>query len=117
MKTTILVYGTLFLILGCDKYNLTNEYEIPLCIKSKIDEIAAGEVWNPPAKIYCYSYSGQTVYYFPSRCCDIPSLLYDEDCNVICSPDGGYTGEGDGQCPDFFDTRTNGELIWEDTRE
>jgi hypothetical protein len=117
VKTTSLIIGTILLIFSCEKSNLINEYETPLCIRDKIDEIAAGEVWNPPAKIYCYRYNRQTVYYFPSRCCDVPGLLYDENCNVICSPGGGINGEGDGQCPDFFDTRTNEELIWEDTRE
>ncbi len=44
------------------------------------------------------------------------STLYNENCNVICSPDGGLTGSGDGQCSDFFDTRTDEKLIWEDVR-
>ena len=45
------------------------------------------------------------------------STLYDENCNKICSPDGGIAGNGDGLCPDFFTNRTNERLIWEDKRE
>ncbi|RLD84716.1 MAG: hypothetical protein DRJ10_00445 [Bacteroidetes bacterium] len=86
-------------------------------MERKIYDIAEGEVWNPPAKVYSYMYNGEIVYYFPSRCCDIPSILYDKNCNAICSPDGGITGDGNGQCSDFFNFRTNEKLIWDDIRE
>ena len=88
----------------------------PKCIENKIADIAKGDVWNPPAKVYSYLYNEETVYYIPARCCDIPSTLYDENCDIVCSPDGGLTGGGDGQCTDFFDTRTEEKLIWEDVR-
>jgi len=90
--------------------------EIPACIEEKIESIKSNPVWNPPAKIWQFEYNGQTVYYIPQRCCDIPSVLLDENCNVICSPDGGLTGNGDGKCSDFFDKQTDGKLIWEDKR-
>jgi len=86
------------------------------CIEIRINKIASDPVWNPPAKVYSYEYNGQPVFYFPARCCDIPSELYDENCNLLCLPDGGITGSGDGQCSDFFNTRINEELIWEDNR-
>ena len=88
----------------------------PKCIEQKINDIAKGDVWNPPAKVVSYEYNSQTVYYFTPRCCDIPSTLYDENCNEVCSPDGGLTGSGDGTCDDFFTTRTDEKLIWEDVR-
>lgn len=88
----------------------------PDCILTKIDQIKAEGVWNPPAKIYRYQYQGKTVYYIPSRCCDIPSVLLDENCNLICSPDGGLSGAGDGKCSDFFKERSDEKLIWEDDR-
>lgn len=72
---------------------------------------------NPPASIHRYEYRGQTVYYVPPSCCDVPSRLYSADGEVLCSPDGGFTGRGDGRCPDFFDTRRGGERIWVDTRD
>jgi hypothetical protein len=88
----------------------------PECVEAKIAEIIAERVWDPPAKVYRYLYKGQVVYFIPERCCDIPSQLYDADCNLVCAPDGGYTGKGDEQCPDFFATRQAGELVWEDQR-
>ena len=114
MIRVIILVGFLGLFLGRDKKD--NPNETPKCIEEKIDEIANGGVWNPPAKIYRYKYNGQFVYYFPPRCCDIPSTLYDKDCNIICSPDGGITGGGDGKCSDFFNSRTDELLIWEDMR-
>ena len=114
LKTCILI-GIISLFFGCEKKDI--QKEIPECIQEKIDEIANEEVWNPPAKIYEYQYNGETVYYIPPRCCDIQSILYDENCNVICHPDGGISGDGDGQCTDFFSLRKNERLIWEDLRD
>lgn len=72
---------------------------------------------NPSAKIYGYTYLGQQVYYLTSRCCDIPGRVYNSEGEVICEPDGGITGKGDGRCTDFFDARQNEVLIWEDKRQ
>lgn len=90
--------------------------ETPECIADKIRSIKEGKVWNPPARIYRYRYWGETVYYLPPHCCDIPGLLYSETCDPICAPAGGFTGKGDGGCDDFFEQRSQEELIWEDPR-
>ena len=36
---------------------------------------------------------------------------------VICHPDGGITGRGDGRCPDFFVERRNERVVWRDQRK
>lgn len=82
-----------------------------------IRELEQEDVSNPPAKVYRYTYNGKEVYFLTSRCCDITSKVYDTDGNLLCEPDGGITGQGDGRCTDFFDARTNETLIWEDKRE
>jgi hypothetical protein len=99
-------------LIACQK----EESNIPTCIEDMIQRIKSEDVWNPPAKIWQYRYNGQIVYYIPSRCCDIPSILVDENCNSVCSPDGGLTGKGDDKCTDFFEKRTDEKLIWEDKR-
>jgi len=109
----LLVFSLLFL--HCERKN--NLVETTDCLNDKIEEILADGVWNPPAKIYSYKYKEHTVYYVPARCCDFPSILYDENCNIICNPDGGFSGGGDGRCNDFFDLRSDEKLIWEDTRK
>ncbi|MBC5994124.1 DUF6970 domain-containing protein [Pontibacter cellulosilyticus] len=86
-------------------------------LSQMIQEMEQGKPSNPPAKVYRYTYNDQQVYYVTGRCCDIPSKLYDMNGNVICEPDGGITGKGDGRCPDFFEKRSDETLIWEDKRE
>lgn len=114
-KVLYLFVMTVLIISGCSDEDIFKE--VPNCIKNKIEEIKEQDVWNPPAKIYQYQYKGLTVYYIPPRCCDIMSNLYDENCNKICSPDGGIAGNGDGLCPDFFTSRTDESLVWADDRE
>jgi hypothetical protein len=46
-------------------------------------------------------------------CCDFFSEVYDEHCKFLGSPDGGFTGKGDGKLPDFFEEAKNEKLIWE----
>lgn len=62
----------------------------------------------PPPFLVRYDYRGERVYFVPAvggR--DLMSRLYDARGDLICRPDGGIDGRGDGRCPDFFDARTN----------
>jgi hypothetical protein len=81
-----------------------------------IKEQENNPIANPPALLSKCTYKNQEVYYLPPRCCDIPSILYDDKGDVLCSPDGGFTGKGDGKCMDFLDSRKNCVIIWKDTR-
>ncbi|KAA9340332.1 hypothetical protein F0P94_06650 [Adhaeribacter soli] len=72
---------------------------------------------NPPVKIFRYQYQDQPVYYVSGRCCDIPGKVLNAQGEQLCEPDGGITGRGDGKCPDFFETRTQEKLVWEDLRK
>ena len=110
----ILSVITIMTVTSCEKLNVPDG--TPRCIQKKIREIKSDPVTNPASSIWKYDYHGQTVYYIPPRCCDIESQLYDDNCNQICSPDGGISGGGDGKCADFFDDRTNEQLIWQDDR-
>jgi hypothetical protein len=73
-------------------------------------------VGNPPQSIWRYEYKGQEVYFVLAQCCDQYSKLFDATGNLICAPDGGFIGRGDGRCPDFISLRTDGKLIWQDPR-
>jgi len=88
----------------------------PPWLKDLVQDLATQPVANPPASITAFTYRDQTVYLLPPRCCDIPSILYDSTGAVLCSPDGGYDGRGDGRCPDFGTTRRDERLIWADPR-
>lgn len=115
LKTYIAFAIIILSVSACETLNLPND--VPLCIRAKIIEIKAETVRNPPGSIWQYEYNGQTVYFITSYCCDIPSQLFDSNCNLICNPDGGFSGKGDGKCPDFFTSRKNEKLIWKDDRK
>lgn len=71
---------------------------------------------NPPIQIMSYQYQGSQVYYETVGCCDQYTTLYDANGKVLCHPDGGLTGRGDGQCTDFAKARTEERVVWQDPR-
>jgi hypothetical protein len=71
---------------------------------------------NPPAFVAQYAYKGQNVYFVPQRCCDVMSVVYANDGAIICHPDGGIAGKGDGMCADFLTERRNERIIWRDSK-
>lgn len=100
----------------CDKDD-DNLQTTPECIKVLIQQMKSEPVSNPPGSVWQYEYNGEIVFFIPQKCCDFPSRLIDADCNIICSPDGGFSGSGDGKCGDFFSKRKNEKLIWRDERK
>lgn len=104
----------LLLLLSCSDNDIAKD--TPSCIKKIIEGLNKEDVANPSAKVYRFQYEGRTVYYIPPRCCDTMSELFDENCNIICYPDGGFSGTGDGKCIDFYKNATEEELVWEDKR-
>ncbi|MDN3669136.1 hypothetical protein QWY93_07330 [Echinicola jeungdonensis] len=89
---------------------------VPDCVISKIKTISQQEVSNPPTEVWKWEVDGQTYYYFTSPCCDQFDYLYDGECQQVCAPDGGITGQGDGNCPDF-EGEIEKTLIWKDERQ
>jgi len=90
--------------------------EEPCWIIDKIAREEMGSPASPPASISKCIYRNQIVYYEPPRCCDIPSILWDEIGKKVCSPDGGLTGLGDRKCSDFFSEKKDCVIIWRDSR-
>ncbi|HET9033859.1 MAG TPA: hypothetical protein VFN25_13270 [Dokdonella sp.] len=86
-------------------------------VAQMIARFEAEPVANPPRRILRYRYRDQFVYYVPPSCCDQPSTLYDAKGKVLCAPDGGLTGRGDGRCTDFREKRSNESLVWSDVRK
>src|SRR6476646_4685070 len=73
--------------LGCRK-NCSTSSVVPACISAKIELLKNKPKGNPSYSVYQYLYNGHKVYYFPPQCCDQYSDLYDENCSLICHPDG-----------------------------
>jgi hypothetical protein len=89
----------------------------PAWLVQLIARFEADAVANPPVRVVRYRYRDVDVYYVSARCCDIPSRLYDANGAVLCAPDGGKTGRGDGRCADFQRAASEPELVWKDPRE
>jgi len=103
----------IILLSGCSHSTPTGN---PDWVDQLIKQIESEPVGNPPLSVWRYEYNGQVVYFVPAHCCDISSIVYDANGKVICAPDGGITGAGDGRCADFFTQRNNDQLIWKDPR-
>ncbi len=91
------------------------DIDAPACIEQKIEDIIDGPVANPPTQVWRWEVDNQIFYYITSDCCDQFNYLYNENCDIICAPDGGLSGGGDGNCPEFT-TEIDKFLIWEDSR-
>jgi len=112
-KLITLVISLSFIFVGCPEKDENNE--IPICVEKMIAEKLSIEVSNPPTQIWKWEVDDNTYYYITSDCCDQFNNLYTSNCEFVCAPDGGFSGNGDGNCPTF-----SGEilktLIWEDKR-
>ena len=113
MNKTLLIIILILPLLSCDNEEFVAE--VPSCIERIINEIKSGTVWNPPAQVWKWETDENTYYYITSDCCDQWNYLYDEQCNVVCAPDGGITGMGDRNCPEFNESIVK-SLIWSDDR-
>lgn len=102
--------------MSCMPHNkLTLDVEVPDCVKKMIEAIKAEPVRNPPAEVWQWKTSDNIYYYVTSDCCDQYNYLYDEKCGQVCAPDGGFTGDGDGNCPSLQELIEK-VLVWKDNR-
>ncbi|WP_242692006.1 DUF6970 domain-containing protein [Aridibaculum aurantiacum] len=114
-----LIYILLACITSCATAKTVKEpaiAAIPPCLQQKIDSIKAQPQWNPPATVEEYTYHGKRVFLLSAPCCDFFSTVVDEDCNYICAPSGGFTGKGDGKCPNFAAEAEFVKVVWKDER-
>lgn len=88
----------------------------PGWLQARIQAVLAERKRNPTVHIYQYQYRGQKVYYQSAPCCDQYSYVFDTKGKVLCNPDGGITGKGDGKCADFDKEKTDEKLVWQDPR-
>ncbi len=116
MKLRWLFLGML-LATGCGDSTAPAPERIPGWLQQLIVRLENEPVANPPALIHEFRYMGETVYYLPPRCCDVRSVLFSATGEIICHPDGGISGKGDGRCPEFFAQAQYERTVWRDTRD
>ena len=106
MKSVIVFFMSFLIgLTSCEQIDLPSD--APNCVKKLI----RGSNGTPQA-VWRYQYQGETVYQVIPDCCDQYISVYSSNCDFICAPSGGYSGKGDGKCPNFNDEATEGVMIW-----
>ncbi len=95
----------------------TKNDSIPACVQKLIDDGNKETPSTAPTQVDEYIYKDKKVYLAIAHCCDFFNLLYDENCKEICAPTGGFTGKGDGKCPDFEKEAKYIRTIWKEKNE
>ena len=85
---------------------------LPGCIKNKIDSFKVKARHEQPQRVVEYMYKGKKVYYVEMPCCDFFNEVYDDKCNFLGSPSGGFSGKGDGKLADFFVLASHEKPVW-----
>lgn len=86
---------------------------LPAWLEAKVAEWERQDAYSAEgAAIERLQYHGATAYLVYSGCCDQYNTLYDANGREICSPSGGITGRGDGQCPTPQDPGTKAVVVW-----
>jgi hypothetical protein len=106
-------------ITGCDYGDESGnaQWKIPIsgvpeCLRNIVTGGDTDRWIGIPLWVYRYTYQNEYFYYLYADCCDQYNYLLDGECNIICAPDGGFSGAGDGQCPDYYQYLTSKQLIW-----
>lgn len=81
-------------------------------VRERIRAFEAGTARAADMPFFFHGPDGRPVYLFNAPCCDQFNRLYDGDGRYICAPTGGFTGQGDGRCPDWVHT----DLLWKQLR-
>lgn len=53
-----------------------------------------------PDQVFRFIYRQRPYFYLTASCCDRFNTVYTDTGQRVCAPDGGFTGRGDGKCPD-----------------
>ena len=93
--------------------NDTNSEGNAVWIQEIINGTKKYEKWDQRERtISGCTYKNNPVYYITYSGDDLYNDLFDKNGNKICSPSGGFSGNGDGRCKDFSED-DNCQLIWE----
>jgi len=111
-KDLIFLLSVTAIIFSCKGEKKTSAPAPVDCITERINKLDTMR-FARTRQVVQYMYNGQKVYYLPSAVPDMYGDLLDSACNILCHPDGGITGRGDGQCTDFFSNRTKAKVLWE----
>ena len=93
----------------------------PASIKGIVAERQSLPPDGTGSSIVRYDYNGEAVegtntivYYVPPppMTSDFNTQLFDQSGTLVCEPEGGFMGNGDGRCDDFAGNRSNPCIVW-----
>jgi hypothetical protein len=112
-----MLFGLLAVINTCHEKEKDPEpicwFESP-CIYEKITQIMSEPVRNPKVSVTFIRTQSGYYYLISGYCCDVPSVLLDHDCKVVCHSDGGIATRSE-SCPELAN-EIERYVIWEDKR-
>lgn len=88
---------------GCSQTDFPDG--LPACIRRYVEKEGSVSVWRG-------TFQGETYYLVIPDCCDQFIELFDDRCEYICAPSGGFTGRGDGTCPAWVEGWEANEEVW-----
>lgn len=113
LRTTIAFLSFALALVACNQKKLAGQPALPPCIAEQINAAEADPAHAKISRVERYQYKGQTVYYIVrAQCYDCMNTVYNEQCVPVCSPDGGFSGRGDGRCKDFATESSAKTQVW-----
>ena len=114
LRMRLLFYGfTLAVLAALSACNApshaANAGALPTWLQERLAIYEAAGRQSPVIAVHAWTYKGQTVYEMLAGCCDRFNELYDASGRYLCAPSGGFTGTGDGKCPDTAAARRAAE--------
>ncbi|MDO5653558.1 MAG: hypothetical protein Q4G39_05585 [Brachymonas sp.] len=103
-SATVVVSASLFLSACTTPGKVATSEPVPTWLQTRIASYAAHKT-PPVVAVHAWNYQGQTVYETLAGCCDRFNELFDAQGEYLCAPSGGFTGMGDGKCPDAAQAR------------
>jgi hypothetical protein len=102
--------GAILIVVLFSECDRSDSYPgLPACVQRQLGKQDA--IRKPPIEIWQWDVDNKTYYYFLADCCDQYNYLFNDNCEMVCAPDGGFSGKGDGACPQF-EGQIEKTLVW-----
>lgn len=105
MKQPIVLIAIAMMLGGTSCGKPDSPQGLPSCLERYVEE-------NHSISVSQGTYKGDTYYVVNPDCCDMFVELFNDRCEYICAPSGGFAGNGDGSCPAWVEGWEANEEVW-----
>jgi hypothetical protein len=85
---------------------------VPEWLRIRLADYDAQPGAAAPRAVFQVRYGDGVAFYVQAGCCDQLDPLVDANGVLVCYPTGGYTGLGDGKCPDALPPVGERREVW-----